>query len=278
MIPFELHRRLPLIRRPFYQRDRAIAERDELAETLRRTEQELQRVKDSTDRTHDLKRAYEAAVAQLEAAYPRDEAMALAVGGGDFDVIGAVEVGLLKHYGLQPNHHLIDVGCGSGRLAKPLSAFLAGKYSGFDLVPNLVSYARETVNRPDWRFDVIDHISIPEPDGCADMVCFFSVVTHLLHEQSYWYLEEASRVLRSGGKIVFSFLDFSEPSHWPMFEAMLEAEKKSSQGPLTVFIARDMIAVWARHLALEVETIVGAQDVIVPEGALGQALGVLRRP
>ena len=28
MIPFQLHRRIPLIRRPFYQRDKAIAERD----------------------------------------------------------------------------------------------------------------------------------------------------------------------------------------------------------------------------------------------------------
>jgi SAM-dependent methyltransferase len=43
LIPFNLHRRLPLIRRPFYQRDRAIAERDELAERLRCAEQELER-------------------------------------------------------------------------------------------------------------------------------------------------------------------------------------------------------------------------------------------
>jgi SAM-dependent methyltransferase len=29
MIPFQLHRRIPLVRRPFYQRDRALAERDQ---------------------------------------------------------------------------------------------------------------------------------------------------------------------------------------------------------------------------------------------------------
>lgn len=34
MIPFQLHRRIPLLRRPFYQRDRAIAERDALADQL----------------------------------------------------------------------------------------------------------------------------------------------------------------------------------------------------------------------------------------------------
>ena len=35
MIPFELHRKIPLkIRRPFYQRDVAIRERDEIAASL----------------------------------------------------------------------------------------------------------------------------------------------------------------------------------------------------------------------------------------------------
>jgi hypothetical protein len=31
MIPFNLHRRIPLVRRPFYQRDLAIAERKRVA-------------------------------------------------------------------------------------------------------------------------------------------------------------------------------------------------------------------------------------------------------
>jgi hypothetical protein len=30
MIPFQLHRRIPLVRRPFFQRDQAIAERDRI--------------------------------------------------------------------------------------------------------------------------------------------------------------------------------------------------------------------------------------------------------
>jgi ubiquinone/menaquinone biosynthesis C-methylase UbiE len=121
------------------------------------------------------------------ATLPRDEAMQIAV-RGDFDAIGGIELALLRVYGLGSDGYLIDVGCGSGRLAKPLSAYLRGRFSGFDLVSDLVEYARETVRPPDWRFETISHISIPEPDGCADMVCFFSVFTHLLHEHSYRYL------------------------------------------------------------------------------------------
>ena len=36
------------------------------------------------------------------------------------------------------------------------------------------------------------------------MVCAFSVFTHIEHEDSYLYLEEALRIVRPGGRFVFS--------------------------------------------------------------------------
>jgi ubiquinone/menaquinone biosynthesis C-methylase UbiE len=113
--------------------------------------------------------------------------------------------------GLQPDGYLFDVGCGPGRLAKPLSAYLNGRYLGIDIVPELVEHARATVDRPDWRFKVADGLTIPEKVGEANQVCFFSVLTHLLHEQSFRYLEEARRVLKPTGRIIFSFLEFGAP-------------------------------------------------------------------
>jgi len=115
-------------------------------------------------------------------------------------------------------------------------------------------------------------------DGAADMVCFFSVLTHLLHEQGYWYLEEAKRVLKPGGRIVFSFLEFTEPGHWPVFLDTLSGTKGRQYFPLNVFIDRDALPVWAQHLGLELIEIRGAAEVITPEGNLGQALCVLRKP
>ena len=53
---------------------------------------------------------------------------------------------------------------------------------------------------------------IPAPDACADMVCAFSVFTHLLHTETYLYLEDIRRVLRPGGRLVFSFLEFANPA------------------------------------------------------------------
>ncbi len=232
----------------------------------------------SSDRTKDLKRVYVAHVERMKASAPLDAAMRNSV-GGMFDQVGSIEVALCRHYGLQPDGFLIDVGCGSGRLAYPMSRYLHGRYAGFDVVDELVAYARKTVNRSDWRFEAIDHIGIPEQDGSADMVCFFSVLTHLLHEQSFWYLEEAKRVVKPGGKIVSSFLQFGEAGHWPIFLGTLQhARGDHVVEPLNVFIEADTFHVWAEHLGLEVEDVRRGDDAIVGEGALGQSLCVLRRP
>ncbi len=225
----------------------------------------------------DLKSVNVGFVDRLKREMPHDQAMELAIGGG-FEWIGPIEAALLRHYGLPADGHLVDVGCGSGRLAKPLSADHEGTYLGLDLVPDLLAHARRICNRPDWRFEVVRHIGIPEADGRADMVCFFSVLTHLLHEQSYWYLEEARRVLKPGGLIVFSFLEFSEPSHFEIFLGTVEQAKARIANPLNVFIDRAAIPIWAKSLGLEVVDIRAGGDVIVPEGNLGQAVCVLKKP
>ncbi len=225
----------------------------------------------------DLKGTYVQFVDTLMNRLPHDEAMELAI-GGSFDRIGSVELRLLRLYGLKPTDYVIDVGCGSGRLARPLAAYSSGRYLGTDLVPAMVAHARKIVGRADWRFEVIDHIAIPEADGKADVVCFFSVLTHLLHEQSFWYLEEAKRVLKPGGTIAFSFLEFVGADHMPIFRETVAAAKAGSSYPLNVFIERNAIARWAEELALEVIALHGAYDALVPEGVLGQAFCALRKP
>ena len=210
----------------------------------------------------DFKKSYRRLVKRLDRSHDHDEAMRMAV-GGEFDAVGLIERETLVHHGLRKDDYLVDVGCGSGRLAKPLAEYLEGKYLGIDVVPELVEYARRLVPRADWRFEVAKGLTIPEEDGRADMVCFFSVLTHLLHEESYTYLAEAKRVLRPGGKIVFSFLDFVVPAHWAQFEFNLRDIGVGSH-PLNVFLSADAIRAWASHLDLGVEFIQRGDEPYVP--------------
>jgi SAM-dependent methyltransferase len=205
---------------------------------------------------------YIAAVKELLKNHSLERAMEFAV-GGEFKAIGSLEVTTLKHFGLKDDGYLIDVGCGSGRLAQPLSRVFQGKYLGIDVVPQLIDFARQNVQRADWRFKLTEGFTIPEKDGVADMVCFFSVFTHLSHEQSYLYLQEAKRVLKPGGRILFSFLDFSVPGHWPVFEAAMGDASTSSQ-PLIVFLSKEAIPVWASHLGLTVQSIQDGDNADIP--------------
>lgn len=210
----------------------------------------------------DFRKMHRKAFSALRATHSPDEAARLAI-GGEFEAFGVLSREMLIYHGLRKHDYLIDVGCGSGRLAKPLTEYLAGDYLGIDVVPELVNYARKLVQRPDWRFEIAHGLTIPEQDEKADMVCFFSVLTHLLHEESFVYLCEAKRVLRPGGKIVLSFLDFRIATHWPVFENSLKDVGIGSQ-PLNVFISVDMLREWAKHLDLEVELIKDGDEPYLP--------------
>jgi SAM-dependent methyltransferase len=226
----------------------------------------------------------------LERSASRDVALKRAV-GDEFEVMGILQCELLKHYGLKPDGYVIDVGCGSGRTAKPLSDYLVGKYLGTDIVPDLLAFAKELCNRPDWRFEQTSGLSIPEHDTRADMVCFFSVLTHLLHEQSYIYLQEARRVLKPGGRIVFSFLEFAIPRHWDVF--LSNVHHVNNATPLNQFISRDAIRAWAEHLDVRIVDIEDGDKPHIPVphplhlengktiqgmGKLGQSVCVMALP
>ena len=232
---------------------------------------------------------YRKLVRELIAQYPLPEAMSRAV-GGSYDALGEVEKQLLIGYGLAANHTLVDVGCGSGRLAKALVPCLAhGRYLGIDVVRELLDYAQEDCPAA-WEFALVEDIRIPFADNCADMACFFSVFTHLLHEETYCYLLEARRVVKPGGRIVFSFLEFEH--NWEIFESTYKTIRANGNNVhLTTFIGRDAIESWARHLGMTIIEIRIASDPFITlsrpisyddgrqfenVAALGQSVCVLR--
>lgn len=238
----------------------------------------------------DYVATYRQTLAHLTAAHGEAAAMDLIV-GGQSEAIGILELSTLRTLGLKPEHDVIDVGCGSGRLAVRLSPYLTGKYVGTDILPELTAYAQRICRREDWEFHTTAGFGIPAPDASADLVCFFSVFTHLLHEDIYKYLVEAKRVLRPGGQVVFSYLDFAVPTHWTMFE--LTVADTNPNRVLNMFVSKDAIHAWAQHLGLQVAALHdGHQPWIQLEQSFryadgreaagvvefGQSVGVLTRP
>ena len=80
-----------------------------------------------------------------------NEAVRLAV-GGEFEAVGKLEYYLLRSLGLTTGHLVVDVGCGSGRLAQQLAPDKGIRYIGTDVVPRLIESARTSTMRDDWEF------------------------------------------------------------------------------------------------------------------------------
>lgn len=194
-----------------------------------------------------------------------------------FEAVGRTEAALLQRAGLRDGMSVIDIGCGSGRLASILGEVTPKiDYLGLDIVQSLLDYAATRVPGH-FRFALNRALSLPVGDGSADFVCAFSVFTHLLHQETYLYMEDARRVLRPDGRLVFSFLEFAEPLHWAVFERTVADQRGSTNPHLNMFIERATIELWADRLGYAVEAYVSGGEAVGGSEPLGQATAILRR-
>jgi SAM-dependent methyltransferase len=154
------------------------------------------------------------------------------VGRGDFKTIGLAFVEELKQScDLAPHHHVLDVGCGTGRIAIPLTQYLSpeARHEGFDPVREAVRHCRRRISPsyPNFRFQLADlynrnyspwgrfkdsEYRFPYEDGAFDVVFAVSVFTHLLPAGAERYLQEAARVLKPGGRFLATFFLLNEAS------------------------------------------------------------------
>jgi SAM-dependent methyltransferase len=158
--------------------------------------------------------------------------LASQAGPGSFPEIGRelarclVELG-----GLERDSHVLDVGCGSGRLAVPLTAYLSpdGKYEGLDVLPWAIDWCQKEVSSryPNFSFQHADVFSAQYyPDGPVqpqdytlpygrdqfDVVCATSLFTHMRSDGLERYLSEIARVLTGGGRALMTFYLLNDES------------------------------------------------------------------
>jgi SAM-dependent methyltransferase len=147
------------------------------------------------------------------------------VGNGDFKKIGDeflryfIELG-----GLKSGDSVLDVGCGIGRMAVPLTQYLnaSGKYEGFDIVAHGIDWCTKniTVRHPNFHFQIADvynkgynpkgrfnaaQYKFPFANASFDFVFLTSVFTHMLPQEMENYFAEIARILRGGGRCLITF-------------------------------------------------------------------------
>jgi SAM-dependent methyltransferase len=148
------------------------------------------------------------------------------VGDGDFTSTGEQHLRYFVEYGkLRPEQKVLDVGCGVGRMALPLTRYLSpqGEYYGFDPTADGVAWCTEhiTSRYPNFHFEVADlhnefynpkgkyspeNFRFPYQDDSFDFIFLTSVFTHLFPDALSNYFSEITRVLRQGGRSFITYL------------------------------------------------------------------------
>ncbi|BBK43594.1 hypothetical protein STVA_36140 [Allostella vacuolata] len=171
---------------------------------------------------------------------------------------------LVEDAGLAPHHLLLDIGCGTGRIAIALADYLEppGGYVGFDVWREGVEWCRQEIGRrrPEFTFvhaDVdephlnpagtlpIEDWRFPATDGSVDRALALSVFTHLDGLTARHYLRELARVLKPGGKALLTFflIDQAGEEHlrdWPDGADLLGGPRT----PLLMRFGKDLFSAW----------------------------------
>jgi SAM-dependent methyltransferase len=118
-----------------------------------------------------------------------------------------------------PHHRVVEIGCGIGRDAIPLTALLTrGLYLGIDVLPDSIEWCQQAISPafPNFSFQHMDvcsslynpagtieptQVHIPLDDSTVDRIFLFSVFTHMLRPEIERYLGEFRRLLADGGLV-----------------------------------------------------------------------------
>jgi cyclopropane fatty-acyl-phospholipid synthase-like methyltransferase len=118
--------------------------------------------------------------------------------------------------GLNPKSRLLDWGCGAGRLAVGVREhYKEGRiedYHGVDVQPDLISWARENLTAPGFRFTCVDVANerynpaglpdrtIAAEPSTVDVFYAYSVFSHMNDDDTAAYLKLIGEALSDKGK------------------------------------------------------------------------------
>jgi SAM-dependent methyltransferase len=160
--------------------------------------------------------------------------LAILTGGGadTWDGISAAHLAAYQRYSpLRVGHDVLEIGCGVGRDAIPLTRVLGqtGSYVGVDVSGPSIAWCQEhiTARHPNFAFAHPDihsefynaqgvlagtEITLPVASSSVDRIILQSVFTHMFEPDITHFLREFHRVLRRDGLVFASFFVLGEES------------------------------------------------------------------
>lgn len=175
-------------------------------------------------------------------------------GGGveTWDEISLGHQDQLRNYcAIEPDHNVLEVGCGVGRDAIQLTEQLSedGSYAGVDIIKPSIEWCQQNIaaRYPNFSFHYLDiysqihnaggnlkttEVRLPAEDKSIDRIILHSVFTHMFEDDIVYYLHDFARFLKRGGKVFASFFILDD-------EALSLLEQEKQKNPDSVFEGLD---------------------------------------
>ncbi len=122
---------------------------------------------------------------------------------------------LIEQANIQPGHHVLDLGCGTGTLAiMAKQSQPSAEVTGLDADPAMLKVARykSGERKAHVKFDVGFTNKLPYPDASFDRVMSSIMIHHLKTSEKIETAKEVFRVLKPSGQL--HIIDFGKPYTW----------------------------------------------------------------
>lgn len=128
-----------------------------------------------------------------------------------------------RYIGINEIDNVVEIGCGIGRVAIPLTLRLTqGQYLGTDTIAPSIDWCAKNISAAHPNFKFIHHdihddlhnpsgillaheIRLPSEDQSVDLIVLNSVFTHMFKDEVLHYLKEFQRILKPSGRVWASF-------------------------------------------------------------------------
>ena len=160
---------------------------------------------------------------------------------GTSPLSGRVQLELLLLEGLKKEHRVLEIGCGALIAAIPILSFLeVGHYVGIDPYAELIHHSshvpenREVIQQKRPNFLYFEDFDASTKCTSFDYIISHAVMSHAAQWQLPLFLKNCSRVLKKGGKAIFS-LRLTEPNAYGHEGALEETRSESWVHPDNTF-------------------------------------------
>lgn len=131
-----------------------------------------------------------------------------AIGGGDnWNEHGRLQFDFLRRRGLTPDHRLLEIGCGTGRLARHVVPFLdPGHYVGVDISADAIREATVLSGIEGWGVRYPEFLHLSWPRAKFDYLWAFSVFIHLPPAEIVRAMRAAAACMHPSSSFYWSFV------------------------------------------------------------------------